>query len=256
MDFTALRAQVARPHAGPAELGAVVLLYLLYELFRGLSDASLDAARDHTADIVALERAIGVFGEHAVQAWAAGIPLLPTLLGLAYVSMHLGATAVALVWLHRSHRRTFAVVRTTLIVSTALALVVYVLYPAAPPRLSEFGFADTVSAHTHVNLSSDLLGSLYNPFAAVPSLHFGYALLVGIAVAVTAHRMWVRLLGAAYAPFMLFDIVATGNHFVFDAVAGALVVGLGWWAATRIIPRCAPRMGSPALHQCGPAVGG
>lgn len=256
MSFAAVRAQVARPHAGPFELGAVMLLYLVYELFRGVGDASLEVARDHATDIVALERAVGVFGERAVQAWATGIPGLPTLLGLAYVSMHVGATAVALVWLHRSHRSRFAVVRTTLVVSTALSLIVYVLYPAAPPRLSGFGFADTVTAHTHVNLSSDLLGSFYNPFAAVPSMHFGYALLVGVAVAFSARRTWVRALGAAYPPFMLFDIVATGNHFVFDAAAGALVVGLSWWVATRLIPRCAPVARSSSLYECGPAVGG
>jgi hypothetical protein len=239
MCFAAVRAQVARPHAGPAELGAVVLLYLLYEVFRGFGDASLDVAREHTADIVALERSIGVFGERGIQAWATTVPGLPTLLGVAYVSLHLGATAVALVWLHRSHRATFVAVRTILVVSTALSLVVYVLYPAAPPRLSGFGFVDTVTDHTHVNLSSDLLGSFYNPFAAVPSMHFGYALLVGIAVAATARRPWVRLFGAAYPPFMLFDIVATGNHFVFDAAAGALVVGAAWWTTARLVPRCA-----------------
>jgi hypothetical protein len=256
MSFAAARTQLARPHAGPAELAAVVLLYVVYEVFRGFGDASVDVARAHTADIVALERAFGIFGERAVQAWATGIPFLPAFLGLAYVTLHLGATAVALVWLHRSHRSVFAVVRNTLIISTAVALVVYVLYPAAPPRLSGFGFTDTVSSHTHVNLSSDVLGSLYNPLAAVPSLHFGYALLVGIAVAATARRTWVRLLGAAYPPFMLFDIVATGNHFVFDAVAGALVVALAWWVATRIIPRCASRGCATPLQQCGPAVGG
>ena len=100
----------------------------------------------------------------------------------AYVTLHLGATAAALVWLYRSHPARFPLVRNTLVVATALSLVGYVLYPAAPPRLSGHGFVDTVSWHTHVNLSSDLLGSLYNPFAAVPSIHFGYSLIVGAAL--------------------------------------------------------------------------
>jgi hypothetical protein len=66
------------------------------------------------------------------------------------------------------------------------------------PRLAGIGFDDTVSAHTGLNLSSDLLGAFYNPYAAVPSLHFGYALLVGVALAVLAERRWVRVLGAVY----------------------------------------------------------
>jgi PAP2 superfamily len=229
MQYAASFRQLAgRRHAGLVELGAVVALYAIYELARGFGDATLEAARANTARIVDLERSFGLFFESAVQDWAAGVPSLPTLLGLAYVTLHLGATGAAMVWLHRSHPARFATVRNVLVIATALSLVFYVLYPAAPPRLSGLGFADTVSSHTHVNLSSDLLGSLYNPFAAVPSMHFGYALLIGIVVATTARRPLVRLLGALYPPFMLFDIVATGNHFLFDAAMGALVVAAAW----------------------------
>ena len=112
------------------------------------------------------------------------------------------------------------------------------LYPAAPPRLAGLGFSDTVTTHTGLNLSSDLLGSFYNPVAAVPSLHFGYALIVGVVVFKLAHRRWVRILGAVYPAFMLFDIVATGNHFWFDATAGGVTV------ARRLVDRPRPRQGA------------
>ena len=237
---TALRSYASRPQAGFAELGAVILLYAAYELLRGVGDASFAVARGHAADIVELELALGVFVEQAVQDWVTEITLLPMLLGLAYVTMHLGATAVALAWLHRSHPSRFPLVRNALVLSTGLSLAIYVLYPAAPPRLSGFGFADTVSSHTHVNLSSDLLGSLYNPFAAVPSMHFGYSLIVGFAVAACARRPVVRALGALYPPFMLFDIVATGNHFLFDAAMGAVVVVLASLFATVTVRTAAP----------------
>ena len=220
----ALRTYAFRRQPGVAELGAVILLYAVYELLRGVGDASLAVARGHATDIVELELSLGLYVEQAVQDWAASFPLLPGLLGLAYVTLHLGATGVAMVWLHRSHPARFPLIRNALVFSTALSLVGYVLYPAAPPRLSGQGFIDTVTAHTHVNLSSDLLGSLYNPFAAVPSMHFGYSLIVGFAVAAYARRPAVRLLGVLYPPFMLFDIVATGNHFLFDAAMGGLVV--------------------------------
>jgi PAP2 superfamily len=230
----ALRRTVVRPHAGPAELAAILLLYAVYELGRGFGDATLQAAQANTARIVELEQSLGVFFEGAVQTWASGIPSLPTFLGLAYVSLHLGATGAMMVWLHRRHRERFALVRNALVIATGLSLVAYTVFPAAPPRLAGLGFVDTVTAHTHVNLSSDLLGSLYNPFAAVPSMHFGYALLVGFVLATTASNRWVRLVGALYPPFMLFDIVATGNHFVFDAAAGGLVTVVSLWAAARI----------------------
>ena len=85
-----------------------------------------------------------------------------------------------------------------------------------------------------VNLSSDLLGSLYNPFAAVPSLHFGYALLVGVTVALLAKGRVARALGWSYPAVMLLVIVATGNHFFFDAAGGALAIGIGYMAASRL----------------------
>jgi hypothetical protein len=223
-------------HSGKVELAAIAALYGLYEGVRGFGSASLETARAHTADIVALERHAGVFVERPVQGAVDHLPLVPAFLGFAYMSLHLAATAAMLAWVHRSHRERFAVVRTTLVIATAISLAIYVLYPAAPPRLAGLGFADTVTRNAHVNLSSDALGSLYNPFAAVPSLHFGYALLVGATVYALARRRWVRLLGAAYPAFMLFTIVATGNHFFFDAAAGGLVVVASFLLARRALP--------------------
>jgi hypothetical protein len=176
-----------------------------------------------------------------VQAAVAPLPALPMLLGWAYMGLHFGATIAMLVWVHRAHRDRFALVRTTLVVSTAVSLAIYVLYPAAPPRLAGLGFVDTVTDKAGINLSSDALGSLYNPFAAVPSLHFGYALLVGATVFALASRRWVRLLGAAYPPLMLFIIVATGNHFLFDAVAGGIVVILSWVSARALLAEAPAR---------------
>ena len=123
----------------------MLVLYAAYELLRGLGDSSVHVARDHASDIVALERLFNVFIEQAVQDWAATIPTLPGFLGAFYVTMHLGATAVALVWLYRSHPARFPLVRNTLVFATAISLVGYVVYPAAPPRLSGHGFVDTVS---------------------------------------------------------------------------------------------------------------
>jgi hypothetical protein len=229
--------QLARPQRGVVEVATLFVLYGLYEVVRGFGSASLEAARAHTAQIVTLERSLGIYGERGVQQLAERVPGLPALLGVAYIALHLVATAAVLVWVYRRHRNRFPVVRTTLIASTAFSLAIYVLYPAAPPRLADLGFADTVTKHAKLNLSSDLLGSLYNPFAAVPSLHFGYALLVGAAVAVLAKRRVWRVLGAAYPLAMLGIIVATGNHFVFDAAAGGAVVVVSWLVARSLVER-------------------
>jgi hypothetical protein len=236
MSIARLRRLAGRPHSGRVELAALAVLYGAYELVRGVGGEDWAAARAHTADIVALERRLGLYVERDVQVLASAVPGVPALLGLLYVALHFAGTAAVLVWVHRRRPHAFPFLRTTLIVSTAVALFGYVLYPAAPPRLAGLGFADTVSAHTGLDLSSDLLGSLYNPIAAVPSLHFGYALIVGVALARHASGRPLRLLGAAYPAAMLVIVVATGNHFLFDAAAGAVVVVAGWAVAAALRP--------------------
>jgi hypothetical protein len=253
MTFDRIRRLADRPYPGRIELAALAVLYGAYELVRGFGGEDWAAARAHTADIVGLEQRLSLFVERDVQDLASSMTGVPALLGFLYVALHFAGTAAVLIWVHRRRPHAFPFLRTTLIVSTALALVGYVLYPAAPPRLANLGFADTVTSHTGLDLSSDLLGSLYNPIAAVPSLHFGYALIVGVALAQLASSRWLRRVGAAYPALMLLIIVATGNHFFFDAAAGAVVVGAGWLVASRLrapaaaaAPVAAVRLPAPA----------
>jgi hypothetical protein len=243
---SSVRGLVTSPQRGLVEVATLASLYGVYELVRGQGHATLAAARAHTDWIVSFERHLHFYGEHAFQRAVHALPGLPTLLGIAYIVLHFAGTGAALVWIHRRHRHAFPVVRNTLIFSTAVALLVYVVFPAAPPRLAGLGFADTVSQGAHVNLSSDMLGSLYNPFAAVPSLHFGYALLVGVAVGVLAERRWLRVLGWAYPAFMLLTIVGTGNHFFFDAITGGIVVAAAFLISRRVT-------GAPATRWQGPS---
>lgn len=230
-----LRTWFSRSHSGLHELGVLVVLYGLYEVVRGAPGENVGLAMRHTSEIVALEQRTGIYVEHGVQEALEAVPGLPTLLGLAYLSLHFAGTAAALVWVHRRHRDRFPLVRTTVVAATALALVGYLLYPAAPPRLAELGFSDTVTTSAGLNLSSDLLGALYNPFAAVPSLHFGYALIVGATLVVLASSPVVRVAGALYPLAMLLVIVATGNHFLLDAALGGLVVVAGWLVAALLV---------------------
>jgi hypothetical protein len=216
------------------EVATLAGLYGLYEVVRGQGHATLAAARLHTDGIVALERHLHVFGERSIQRAAHLVPALPTTLGIAYIALHFVGTAAFLIWLYRNHKERFPLIRNTLVVATGVALSIYMLYPVAPPRLAGLGFVDTVSHSAKVNLSSDLLGSLYNPFAAVPSLHFGYALLVGVTIAMLAKGRVVRAMGWAYPALMLLVIVGTGNHFFFDAVGGALAIGVGFLTASWI----------------------
>lgn len=230
-----IRGWLSRSHSGLREIAALVVLYGIYEVIRGAGGENVTAAMRHTDEIVRLEQRFGFYVERGVQAAVEAVPLAPTVLGLAYVLFHFAGTAALLVWVHRRHPNRFPIVRTTFVVATGLALVGYVLYPAAPPRLAELGFSDTVTSETGLDLSSDLLGALYNPFAAVPSLHFGYAVIVGVVLATIAKTRLVRVVGAVYPTVMLVVIVGTGNHFIFDAALGGLVVAAGWAVARMVV---------------------
>jgi hypothetical protein len=180
---------------------------------------------------VRLERHLHVFDEAAIQRAAHHVDGLSVLLGYAYVSLHLVVTVGVLAWVYARRRHAYDRLRNALAVASVLAVAGYALYPTAPPRLAGIRIADTVSAATGVDLGSPLVSGLYNPYAAVPSMHIGFAVIVAVTLVRLARRPLWRVIGTLYPVFVLFMIVATGNHFFFDAAAGAAVAGVAGAAA-------------------------
>jgi hypothetical protein len=220
-------------HSAKTEIVVAAGLYLVYEGGRGLVAHSFGLARHHAELVVGTERSLHILWEQGVEEAVTSVPVLMPALGALYMTLHAGATILLLVWLYRRRRDVFPFARNALIAATALALVVHIAFPTAPPRLIGLT-ADAVTDRTHINLNSHVLGALYNPIAAMPSLHFGYALLVGLVVAKFARSIVSRILGLLYPGLVLFVIVATGNHYILDAVAGAAVMVAGIGAAIAV----------------------
>jgi hypothetical protein len=220
----------------------LVGLYLAGELARGIARGGKATAESHAATVVRLERHMHVFDEATIQRAVGHVGVLPTFLGYAYVSVHLAGTVAVLVWVYRRRHDTYARLRNALALATGLGVAGYALFPTAPPRLAGIGIGDTVSATTAVDLHSTAVSSLYNPYAAVPSMHIGFSVIAAVAVARLACRPLWRVAGALYPVFVLFVIVATGNHFFFDAAAGAGVAGIAL-TATGLAPRLWTRSG-------------
>jgi PAP2 superfamily len=223
-------------HSLRMEAAAALTLYGLYELARGLVGRDTAQADAHAHRLVALERSLHLFVEANVQRAVQTLPGLTSLLGVAYLTLHLAVTGGVLLWLHQRRPEGFPFIRTALLLASGLALVGFLLYPTAPPRLAGVGIVDTVSGG-HVDLNRGLVSSLYNPYAALPSMHIGYALIVAAGLLRHGRRLHVRAIGALYPPFVLLVIVATGNHFFLDAAAGALVAGLAAALAARLTRR-------------------
>ena len=220
-----LVAWLSARHSLSIEAAGALTLYGLYELTRDLVVSDSAQADAHAHRLVALERSLHLFVESNVQRAVQTLPGVTSLLGVAYLTLHLTVTAGVLLWLHRRRPEGFAFARTALLLASALSLVGFLVYPTAPPRLAGIGIPDTVSGQ-HVDLNRGLVSSLYNPYAAVPSMHVGYALIVAAALLHHGRHLLVRALGALYPPFVVLVTVATGNHFFLDAAAGALVAGL------------------------------
>ena len=241
-------------HSLRAEAAVVLVLYGVYELARGLVVGDAAEAVRHARQLVTLERSTGVFIEERLQDAAHALPGLIDLLSISYLTFHLAVTVAVLLWLHRRRSAAFPLVRTTLVIASGLALAVYLVYPTAPPRMAGIGIADTVSSG-HVDLNSGLVSSFYNPYAAVPSMHFGYALVAGVAVAWLTSRRLVQAAAAFYPAFVLLVIVATGNHFLLDALAGAVVVGVAAGGAL-LLERRAPAQAPEPAGPGGRGLGG
>ena len=212
-------------HSLRTEAFAVLTLYAGYEATRGFVVGDSAAAVRHAHEVASLEQSLHVFLERRMQAAAHIVPGLVGTLGVAYLTLHLAATAVFLLWLYRRRPEAYPLIRTTLLVSSALALAGFILYPTAPPRLAGIDIADTISG-PHIDLNRGLVSSLYNPFAAIPSMHIGYAVVVGGGLLRYANRRASRVAGMLYPLFVLLVIVATGNYFLLDAATGAAVAGL------------------------------
>jgi hypothetical protein len=214
-------------HSLAVELAGVLGLYALYEATRGLVVADRATAVDHARDIASLERSLHVFSEVHVQHAAQAVPGLIGTLGALYLTLHLAVSGLYLLWLHRRRPGAYPVVRNALLLASALALVGFVAFPTAPPRLAALGIVDTIS-HGHVDLNHGLVSALYNPYAAVPSMHIGYAAIVGASLYLHGGRRFLRVVAVLYPALQLLVIVATGNHFFLDAATGAAVAAVAF----------------------------
>ena len=228
------------PH-GPLDAARQVLLfaagYYAYSLVRGFADdpGAAQTAFNNARAVIDAEQALRVFVEPQVQAWAMGSGALIDGLSWLYVNAQTSIVLGALAFIYLKRNDSFYFVRNMMLVAMALALVGYVLFPTAPPRFfPEWGFFDSVSDFAGVEPDSTTVDALFNPYAAIPSMHVAFALMIGGSLAKLVHHRVLRLLWWAYPVLVTFVIVATANHFLMDAVLGAAAAGVSALAAREL----------------------
>ena len=210
------------------ELPLFLVAYATYTLARWLFVGDLDGAREHGRWIYEFEQAAHVAVEGSVQR-AFDSAVASWLLSNLYLAAQLAVVPAALIWLYRRSPGVYRELRNTVIATWLIAVPVFALFPVAPPRLADIGLVDTVSSQSGVGLTGRST-MLYNPFAAVPSLHVGFAFAIGIAAAAAFRAHWAKALVLLWGPLVTLAVIATGNHYVFDIAAGLLVTALGFVA--------------------------
>jgi hypothetical protein len=234
------------PH-GPLDVVRQVVLFLaafqVYRLTRGFVNhpEAATAAFQHARDLIGIERALNVFVEPSLQAFIAGQQWLLDGSAWMYINAQTSITIGALAWLYLFRNPSFYFVRNMFLVAFGVALIGYALFPTAPPRFfPEWGFFDAVSDFTGVRQDSVTIGKLFNPYAAVPSMHVAFALMISVPLVRLVRWRALKVLWAIYPLLVVFVIVVTGNHFIADAVLGAVAAGIGALAAmglARLRPR-------------------
>jgi PAP2 superfamily len=214
-----------------AQLGLFLLAYLVYSAGRWLTVGDLGVAKANAAWIVHVERTFHVADEGTIQRALEGSWFLWVLNHL-YLAAQLVVLPGSLFFLYRRSHELYQRLRNTILATWMLSIPIYAAFPVAPPRLADVGLIDTITSQTGFAMDSKLTTSFYNELAAVPSLHVGFAVAIGIAVAASLRNPALKLLAWLWGPTIALAVVATGNHFVFDIVAGVLVSAAGYGVGT------------------------
>ncbi len=204
--------------------------YWLYSEVRNLVPEQESIAQRHARSVQHLQDALHLNFEKSLNRFVADHEPLAQVMNYHYATLHFLITVGVMIWLYRIHPRIYRGARTVLFATSLVALAGFYLYPLAPPRLlpARFGYVDTITVfHTWGSLADPEVAQHSNQFAAMPSLHIGWALWCAAAVVFCARTPWVRVLAAIYPVTTLLVIVGTANHFIIDAVFGALVFMVG-----------------------------
>ena len=214
--------------------------YYAYRLVRGFADGQVTVAFENARALLDAEQALGTFFEPGLQAWALGEAWIVTAANWMYVNSHFVVTTTFLLWLYLARNHAFYYVRNMFMVAMGLALVLYLTFPTAPPRfMPEWGFTDTVAAFVG-EAAEQSASVLYNPFAAVPSMHVAFALMIAIPAVKLVRARGLKAAWSAYPLVVTFVVLVTANHFWLDAVAGALVAAVSALAASSALARARP----------------
>jgi membrane-associated phospholipid phosphatase len=213
---------------GYADFGYQLLIWFgflaAYQIARGVADRDPSRAFANGWRVIDVEQRLAGLGELTLQGWTQSSKVLETLVSWTYWNSEFTVIGLALLWVYFRRNEAFTRFRNTILLANVLGLLGYVFLPTAPPRFfTSMGFTDTLSTFGGLNHGSGLIEFASNPYAAMPSLHAADALIAGVILAsVVRHPIW-KLVWLLWPAWVWFSVMATGNHFWLDVVAGIVL---------------------------------
>jgi hypothetical protein len=225
------RRATMRGHDVFVEVVIVVGAYAVYYAVRGITEGAEDVAIRNADAIIDFQRSLGLYWEPRMQEFVLKYEWLTVAANWIYIWWHWPVIIVAAVWLFLYNPTAYGRYRNAFLISGAVALVFFATLPVAPPRIADAAIVDTISVHSDVYRVYET-PAFVNQYAAFPSLHFAWSVLVSIALVLESRHVVIRAVGILSPVVVLLAIVVTGNHFIVDAVAGVLLAVLSLFAAS------------------------
>jgi membrane-associated phospholipid phosphatase len=198
-----------------------------YQVARGVADRNAATAFENGLKVIDLESRANSLFELSLQGLVQSSQLLAVVTSWTYWLSQFTVLGLALLWVYLRRHDVFSRFRNVIMLANVIGLAGYVFLPTAPPRMfPDVGFVDTLANFASLNHGSGLIQLASNPYTAMPSLHSADSLIVGLIMAALVTRWWAKLLWLAWAPWVWFSVMATGNHFWLDIAAGVLVAAI------------------------------
>jgi membrane-associated phospholipid phosphatase len=225
---SAARARIL-PH-GPLDLLRQLAIWFgflyAYRYTRGVADRNPYEAFQNGLRVADIEHRVTGLWELSLQSFVASSGLLRETTSWTYWHSQFTVLGLALLWVYLRRNQRFVRVRNTLLLANLIGLAGFVLVPTAPPRMfPELGFVDTLAGFG-INHDSAIVRADANPYAAMPSLHAADALIIGISLACLVRPRWLKALWLLWPVWVWFSVIATGNHFWLDILAGIVVAAI------------------------------
>jgi len=212
------------------EISVIVVLAIAYNIIRALPRPHEVAAFAHAREILSFEGPVFGWIEVPLNQWMAGVPVVAVTACYFYAALHYAATPLVLFRSRRQGGWQYWRGYWSLVIASGIALIVYALYPVAPPRLlPDIDIVDVMRSFSQYGWWGAAasaprgIGDATNQFAALPSMHFGWALWCAIQMWGFGTRLW-RVLALLYPTLLTIVVIGTGNHFITDVAAGGICV--------------------------------